>query len=100
MSGNPVYSLYGPGPSMTFSVPHEDYFNRVLGIWIGGKHVSYGCCRPISMHKVWRALGLKQQRVEHLSSLQQGVAMRWARVVPIKHGMAALTMALKEVEVK
>ena len=42
--GHPVYYLDVPGPSMEVSVPHEDFFNSVFGVWIGGKHVSYGCC--------------------------------------------------------
>ena len=52
------------------------------------------------MHKVWRALGIIQQIVEQLSIMRHGVAMRRARVVPVKHGMAALVLALKEVEIK
>ena len=36
-----------------------------------------GCFIPISMHKVWRSLGLSQNRVEKFSSLQHEVAMRW-----------------------
>ena len=52
------------------------------------------------MHKVLRALGLRQLRVEHIASLRQEVAIRRAIVVPGKHGMSALMIALKEVEVK
>ena len=52
------------------------------------------------MHEVWRALGLSQLRVEHLSSLIQEVAMRREIVVPVKHGMSALMLALKEAEIK
>ena len=93
--GHPVYSLDGPGPSMVVSGPHEEFFNSAFGIWIGVKHFSDGCCGPISMHKVWRALGLKQLIVEQLSSLRQEVAMIRVRVVPVKNFMAALMLALK-----
>ena len=31
--------------------------------------------------------------------MRHGVAMRWSKVVPGKHGMAALMLALKEVEI-
>ena len=51
------------------------------------------------MHKVWRDLGKIKQRVEHISSLQQEVSMRWERVVTGKHGMVALMLALKEAEI-
>ena len=52
------------------------------------------------MHKIFKALGLRQLIVEHLSILQQEVAMRQARLVPGKHDMAALLLALKEAEIK
>ena len=52
------------------------------------------------MHKLYRALVLRQLRVEQLSSLWQEVSMRRAIVVPGKYGMAALMMALKEAEIK
>ena len=59
-----------------------------------------GCCRPISMHEVWRDLGLRHLRVEHISSFRQEVYMRWAIVVPGKYGMAPLMLALREAEIK
>ena len=52
------------------------------------------------MHKVWRALGLRQNIVEQLSILRQKVDMRQARVVPVKHGMEALMLKLKEAKIK
>ena len=48
-----------------------------------------GCCIPIRMHKVCRALGLMQHIVEQISSMQHEVAMRQSRVVSGKHGMSA-----------
>ena len=52
------------------------------------------------MHRVWRDLVLSQIIVEHISSLQQEVAMIRAIVVPGKHGMSALMLALKEAKIK
>ena len=52
------------------------------------------------MHKVWRALVLRQIRVEQLSILLKEVDMRRGRVVPGKHGIAALVISLKEAEIK
>ena len=43
---------------------------------------------------------MRQIRVKQLSSMWQEVAMRRARVVPGKHGIAALMLALKEAETK
>ena len=52
------------------------------------------------MHKLCRALGLRQLRVEHISSLWKEVVVRRARVVPGKPSMSALMLALKEAEIK
>ena len=52
------------------------------------------------MHEVCRALGLRQIRVEQLSSLQQEVDMRQEIVVTGKHSMAAFILSLKEEEIK
>ena len=52
------------------------------------------------MHDVWRDLGLMQHRVENMSSMWQEIAMIRARLVPGKHGMVALMIALKEAEIK
>ena len=52
------------------------------------------------MHEVWRALGLIKNRVEQLPILRQEVATRRAGVVPVKHVMAALMLALREAEIK
>ena len=52
------------------------------------------------MHEVWRALGLRHQRVEQLSILRHEVATRRAGVVPGKHGMSDLMLALKEAYIK
>ena len=41
-----------------------------------------------------------QNRVEEMSILWQEAATRWSGVVPGKHGMAALMLALKEEETK
>ena len=38
--------------------------------------------------------------MEQKSSLWQEVAMRRAILVPVKHGISALTIALKEEEIK
>ena len=43
---------------------------------------------------------MRHFRVENLSRLRQDVAMRQARVVPGKHVMSALMLALKEAEIK
>ena len=63
MFGHPVYSLYGPGPSIAVSGPHEEYFNINFDLWIGGKNVSDGCLIPIRVHEVCRSLGLRQLRL-------------------------------------
>ena len=47
-----------------------------------------------------RALGLRQIRLEQLSIMKNKVAMRRARLVPGKHVMSALVLALKESEIK
>ena len=52
------------------------------------------------MHKVWRALGLRQIRLGQLSSLRQEGDTIWARVVPGKHGMSSLMLTRKEAEIK
>ena len=82
---HPVYSLNGPGPSMAVSGPHKEFSNSDFGIWMGEKNFSDDFCRPIRMHEFWRSLGLRQIRVEQLSSLQQEVAMRRSIVAPGKH---------------
>ena len=94
------YSMDGPGPSIGVSGTHEEFFLSDFGIWMGRKHYSYGCCRPIRMHKVWKTLVLRKNIVEHMSILRHEVAMRQSRVVPGKHGMVALMLVLKEAEVK
>ena len=43
---------------------------------------------------------MRHFRVENLSRLRQDVAMIQARVVPGKHGMSSLMLALKEAEIK
>ena len=53
-----------PGPSIVVSGPYEEFFKSAFGVWIGGNHFSYGCCRPIGMHEVWMYIGLRQNRVE------------------------------------
>ena len=100
MLGHLVYSLDGPGAPMTVSGTHEGFFNSAFGIWIGGKHVSDGFCRPIRMHEVSRVSVIRHQRVEQLSILRQEVDIRRTQVVPGKHGMTALMLALKEAEIK
>ena len=57
--GHPVYSLDGPGSSMAVLGTHEGFFNGDFGIWIVGNNFLDGCCKPIRMHGVWRALGLR-----------------------------------------
>ena len=52
------------------------------------------------MQKLWKALGLRRIRVEQISGLRKEVAMRQARVVPGKHDMSSLMLALKEAEIK
>ena len=59
MFGHPAYFLDGTGPSISVSGPHEDFFNSDTGVWICGKNVLVGCCRTVSMHKLWKALGLR-----------------------------------------
>ena len=99
MFGHPAYYMDGTGPSISESGPHED-FQHIFGIYIGGKYYSYGCCRPIIMHKVWSSIVLRKNRVEHLSSLSQEVSMIQERFVPVKHGMAYRMLAIKDSEVK
>ena len=43
---------------------------------------------------------MRHLRVEYLSNLRQEEAMKRARVVPEKHGMSALMLALKEAEIR
>ena len=52
------------------------------------------------MHEVRKDLVMRQNRVKHLSNLLQEVHMRHAKVVPGKHVMLALVLALKKVEIK
>ena len=98
--GHPSYSLDGPGPSITVSFPYEKSFNGYFGIWIGGSNFSDVFCRPITMHKLQRALRLRKNRVEQMPSLRHEVDMRQSRVLPGKYGMSALILALKESEIK
>ena len=58
------------------------------------------CCRPISMHKVCKILGIWNHRVEHLSSFTQEVVMRRSRVFTGKHDMGALMLVLKDDDLK
>ena len=51
------------------------------------------------MHKVWRYLGLRNHRLGKLQILRHEAAMIRAIVVPVKHGMEALMIALKEAEI-
>ena len=60
---------------------------------------SDGCCRPIRMHKVWRAIGISYKIVEQLPSLFKDMDMIWARVVPVKNSILAIMLALKDAEV-
>ena len=93
---NMANSLDGPGPLIAVSVPHEEFFNSYFGIFIGGKRFLDGSYRPIRMHKVCTALGLSQNRVEHISSLWQELSMRQVILVPGQHDIAYLMLALKE----
>ena len=52
------------------------------------------------MHEVWRALVLRQIRLEHLSSMRKEAAITRERSVPGKHGISALILALKEAKIK
>ena len=38
MFGHPVYLLDEPGPSISVSGPHEEFFNSAFALWIGGKN--------------------------------------------------------------
>ena len=98
--GHKVYSLYGPGQLIAISEPHEEFFNSALRIWIGGENISDGCCRPIRIHKVWRYLALRQHKLKQLSIMRHEAAMIRESVVPGKHAMATLMLALKEAEIK
>ena len=81
------------------SVWNEGFSTVLLGYgWI--KMFSDGCFRSIRMQEVRRAVGLRQLRVEQLSSLQHEVYMIRSIVVPGKHDIAALMLALKEAEIK
>ena len=51
------------------------------------------------MHKFLKALGLSQHIVQHISSLWHEVAMRQARLLPVKQVMAALLLKLNQVEI-
>ena len=57
-------------------------------------------CRPIKMHKIWRAIELRHNRLEQMSILRREVDMRKAREVFGKHGVSALMVAVNEVEIK
>ena len=48
------------------------------------------------MHKIRRAIGISQNRVEHIPNLRQDVSMIRARVMSEKHRMSALMISLKE----
>ena len=98
--GHPEFSLDGPGPSIAVSEPPDEFSNSAFRICMGGKYFSDGCYIPIRMHKVWRALGLSQTIVAQLSILRHEAAMRQAIVVPVKHGMGYLMLALKSAEIK
>ena len=98
--GHPEYSLDGPGLSIAVLGPHEEFFSSDFGIWIGGNNFSDGCCRPIRMQEVCRALGLKHNGLVHLPSLKKEVDMIPARVMPIKCVISSLMISLKEVEIK
>ena len=74
----------GPGTLISAPDPHAKFFNSMFSIWLVGKHLYYGCFRPIIMHEVWRDKELKHQRLEQLSILHQEEEIRWARVVPGK----------------
>ena len=39
---HPVYSMDGPGPSISVSGPNEGFFNSAFDLWIGGKDFSDG----------------------------------------------------------
>ena len=43
---------------------------------------------------------MSQLRLDELSILRQEVDTRQARLVPLKHGISALMLALKEAEIK
>ena len=45
-------------------------------------------------------LVISQHRVEYILILIHKAAMRWTRLVPVKHGMASLMIALKEAKIK
>ena len=94
-----AYLLDNPEPSIVLSVPDEEFFNSVFGIWLGGDF-SDRCCRPIRMHKVWGDLGLRKNRVEQLLNLRHEEYMRRARVLTEKNGLASLMISLNESEIK
>ena len=52
------------------------------------------------MHEIWISLALRHIIVEQISSLRQEVYIRREIVVPIKHRMSALMLALKEFKIK
>ena len=62
--GHPVYLLDWPGLSFALSGPYEECFNSDLALWVGVKNFSDGYYRLISMHKLWRGLGLRKIIVE------------------------------------
>ena len=94
------YYIYGTGPLIALSGPHEAFFNSAFGIWIGKKYFSDERCITTRMYKAWRYLGLKKHIVEHLSRLQHEVATRKEKVVPIKHGIKDLMLGLNGSELK
>ena len=97
--GHPEYSLDGPVTLIAVSDPHAEFFNSTSGIWIGG-NFSDKIHRTIRMQKVWKDLGLMHNSVEYMPRLQQEVYLRRESVVPGKHGMRFLMLALKEAEIK
>ena len=69
-----AYYIYVTGPLIRVYGTHAEFFNSDFEIWMGKKHFSHGCCRPIRIHKVWRALGKSPHGVEQLSILRHKVA--------------------------
>ena len=51
------------------------------------------------MHEVWRGIVIRNHRVECLSIIRKEVAMIRERVVPGKHDMVDLMLALKEAKI-
>ena len=70
--GQLVYAIYGPWPLIAISKARKEFFNSAFRIWIG-EIVFKWLLQKNQDEKVWRDLGLRHNRVEHLSIIIHNV---------------------------